>query len=393
MTKIVLILMAFPWGCIEPFEPEFSGDISRVLVVDGEITTGTGPYEIRLSWIRPYESGISYEREAVAVEGAVVRVLDSEGNTYLFNENLPGEYGSDSSAFRAEPGLTYQLLVDTQYGRRFESVPEEMPRVVPISVLYASYEEVTLTGVDGIQRTSDGMQVYADVNSQEGPLYLRYEYKETYEITNWGSFFYRLYLEGYAIYVSRQPHDSTFGGARWPYATDIPDFCWKTFSPPRYLNYQAVAPRSDGRTITIPVHFIPVQNDPRLTRKYAILVRQYAISRQTYEFWRRVELQGDYTGSFYDPVPSRIYSNVYEVDREEPMAAGYFFLSSVSTERLIINREDVPDIPFYYHPQCQFYDVYADVPGDWLKLYSMNTECCFDCRVCADQTAEKPDYW
>ena len=76
--------------------------------------------------------------------------------------------------------------------------------------------------------------------------------------------------------------------------------------------------------------------DDRLNIKYSILVKQYVISRDFYNYFRRIRESNEETGGIYEKTPAQILGNIHCCDDEEN-ALGYFMASAVKTKRIFIH--------------------------------------------------------
>jgi hypothetical protein len=76
------------------------------IVIEGEVTNGAGPYQVKISKTVNFSAGNSFP----PVSGASVQVTDSNnGLVYIFNETTPGLYAANN--FTGVTQHTYQLSV------------------------------------------------------------------------------------------------------------------------------------------------------------------------------------------------------------------------------------------------------------------------------------------
>jgi Domain of unknown function (DUF4249) len=128
-------------GCQDHVKLNFSR-VDKRLVVEGTITNNAGANYINLSYSAKY----TYQPDAAGaasrtVTGAFVSVSDDSGNRYIFKENSPGLYVSDSAEFKGTVGRSYVLHINTPDGKIYGSKAERLNAAVTIDSLY--YEHIS----------------------------------------------------------------------------------------------------------------------------------------------------------------------------------------------------------------------------------------------------------
>ena len=101
---LLLIIIAF--SCRERFDYKPAGSNINVLVVEGAINDGPGPYLVKLSRSVLFDSD-----KRVEASKAEVFVIDDLNKRYDFKETSPGSYFSDSASFRGQIGGIYTLFI------------------------------------------------------------------------------------------------------------------------------------------------------------------------------------------------------------------------------------------------------------------------------------------
>jgi hypothetical protein len=114
-SSLLIILI---YSCREPFDYDLPASSIDALVVEGVVTDGPGPYDIKLSQAIPFNSD-----KQVIVKKAGVYVMDDLNNRFDFKEKNPGQYLSDSATFRGQLGRTYTLFIKTSDGLEYKSSP------------------------------------------------------------------------------------------------------------------------------------------------------------------------------------------------------------------------------------------------------------------------------
>lgn len=110
-------------------------DASGKLVIEGNITNGSGPQVFTLSTNVPFTNTNTYP----AVSGATVTVTDQAGNSYPFTESPSGTYSN--SQLTGVPGNTYTMTVVTK-GVTYTAV-STLPQVVNLDSLSSQNEPIS----------------------------------------------------------------------------------------------------------------------------------------------------------------------------------------------------------------------------------------------------------
>ena len=156
LQVLILVLLMAMNGCIEPYDPDIE-KYDELLVVDGTITEGSGPFIVRLSRSSSYNSIYIFPEE-----GAQVRILDDQGNESILVENDPGIYATEPGYLEGVVGRSYSVDIATTNGNHYMSEPVKMKHAPAIEELYYSYVEVpTEDAFNPLQ----GIQVY--LNSKD----------------------------------------------------------------------------------------------------------------------------------------------------------------------------------------------------------------------------------
>lgn len=112
--------------------------------------------------------------------------------------------------------------------------------------------------------------------------------------------------------------------------------------------------------------FIPFEK--YLNIKYKLTLYQHAITQEAHYFFRVIEQQKGSTGTVFDPPPSEIKGNIFNIKDEHEQVIGFFDASAVSTMEITILAEDIPyDLPEFIYPD--------------------------DCRELENSTTEMPEGW
>jgi hypothetical protein len=352
-------------GCVKPYEPEILEAGDSYLVVEGYLTSGS-PTKILLS----RTSGLSNKEEIKAVTAAVVTVESQNGTTYTLQETSAGEYTAELELDLQDH---YRLNIKTREGKQYLS------EYVPFSNTPA------IDKLSWIQEEDN--HVYIQVNThdpQNSTWYYRWEYEEDWE--------WRAPYPSEVEYVKGEIIPRTF----------VPERCWGHENSKAILIASSLKYGNDlikDHVITI-VPWISW----KITIKYTILVRQYAISRQAYEYYQQIKKNAEELGSLFDPQPVELAGNIYSVDAPNEPVVGFFSAGSVQEQRIFIDNMQLRSWNYnwecrektvtmdslrYYFGHNTLSPFYHDTINNVVIAYADPN--CVDCAHRAHPL--KPDFW
>ena len=316
--------------CIDPYDPQLS-NYESLLVVDALVTDANSSYKVSLSRTFQDENELP-----VYVSDATVFISDDAGNKYNLQYTTKGLYKTDSLDFRGSVGRTYILHVITGEGEEFESDPCKMQPVPEIdSVYFAKSEELINNGTEA----QPGIMIYIDSKGGESNQYYRWEYEETWKFKVPNPKKYE-YIHGpNPNYPEIIP------------VSDIKEICWKSHLSDEIL-IRSIGEGQSGMIEKQPVFFIaPVESD-RLLIQYSVLMKQYSLSKNEYEFWNNLKQINETGGDIFAKQPYSVISNIHSLENPEKRVLGFFQVSAVSEKRKNILFGDVATLgmPFYTYP-------------------------------------------
>ena len=354
-------------SCITQFVPRTTED-KQILVVEGLITDNPGPNTIKLTKSVPLGGASA----ANPLSGCIVTVTDDLSNTYTFRETAKGTYVSDPTAFQGVVGRIYTLHISTNSGAnslRYDSYPEEMKPSPAIDSVF--YEKQTLLeGADGTP-IQEGCQIYLNTHDPTNQTkFYRWEYTETWE------FVLPYYVPNKTCWISNN--------------SDL-------------INIKNTSVLAEDRINRYPLNFIS-NNSDRLKVKYSILVNQYSLNEDEYNYWEKLQNLSEQVGGLYDIIPSSVPSNIDCIDDPNEKVLGYFSVSGSSSKRIFIKDRFQGLVDLYTTCADDTVAVGTFLPNlntsEWLIInhgmpnpYWVITynKGCFDCTVRG--TNVPPDFW
>lgn len=334
--QLLVLLLA---GCIDRIDVDTSTEPER-LIVEGFITDEIKEHQIKLTKTIQF----SNERNT-PVTGAQVSVISSDGDTECFEETLIGTYTSCYD-FQAKANVAYKLRIEWE-GKTIESTEQILPVGKQLdSIIYTPGSRLMLNRADNLVISREGVNISVTLPVVNDVAY------------------YRWFLIPTFVFEAELESNPVF---RRCWITTLYDFT------DLYIHKDL----EGGYNLEIA--FIPTSWD--MVYDYSLLIRQFNISEEAFNYWNSVKKQKKNTGSIFDTPPFSISGNLFNVENPSENILGYFGVYHVSEGRIRWNFDDLP----FEKPQsspCDFY--YRGEPSE--------------CRFCLDfprgkSTFDQPDWW
>jgi len=345
--SIQLIWFSILVGCLSPVDIP-GASVGGQLIVSGQISTI--PYQ------NVVQVGLTpaIERVPFPVSGATIALMDDVGNSYTYYEDEfhPGSYLLPGVA--GIPGRTYHIQVLAPDGFTFESKPEKMPELV--GSLTADYEILTEEFTDGEGTVSNQpfLKVYSDITIPESsePVYLKWSVDEDFLLT---------------------PTDFPD-----PFA-QVPPSCYIT----QNADPQSITLFNSEQTRNSSIGHLLLASrivDYTFLEKHYFTTYQSSLTKEAYEYWRKVDILANNVGSIFDTPPAEIRGNIYRVDDPATEVLGYFQTANQTFDRFYLLPDFFP-FPLLF-PSCPF------VPN--VYVYPNR---CMDCVSVRNSSYRRPEWF
>lgn len=344
----ILILLG---NCIDPYVPKLGG-YGSVLVVEGLITDQNISYTVKLSRTITGKDDIPEK-----VSGATMYVSDNQGMKTDLKEFTPGIYKTDSSVFRGSAGKYYTLHIITSDDQEYQSESCFLEPVGNIDSLFIiKDQEIINNGTE----TADGVRIL--LNSEKGTNdYYRWSFEEEWK--------FRVPNVKKYNYINEE--------TIIPLAT-YKEYCWKKHKSGDVLIKNIDSDQGE-RIENQSVNFIATSKSDRLLLQYSILVKQFSISKNEYDFWTNMKKVNESGDDIFASQPFPVISNIHCVSNPGETVLGYFQVSAVQEKRMNISLSDVLkyDLKLYDYPCKRIEKAPEDYPSGygppltWDGLYEM----------------------
>lgn len=293
-------------GCRKSYIPHVVASNTNYLVVEGVINSGPDSTIINLSRTVNIGDKISSTPEP----DASVTIESDQNKIYPLSAAGNGKYASPP--LNLNRTAKYRLHIVTAEGKDYTSDYETSKTTPPIDSV-------------GFTIQNNGVQVYVSAHDgTNSTRYYRWDYVETWSF--------------HAKYQS-------------PYVTDGKKLNFRTPGQEIYSCYAnnnsstivlgSSARLTKDEIIKNPIVYIASTSE-KVETKYSILVKQYALTSEAYNFWQNLKKNTEQLGTIFDAQPSEVQGNVHcTTDPSEPVI-GYVSVTNTQQKRIFISADQLP---------------------------------------------------
>jgi len=382
LHKACYLLLLSLLCCRKPYNPPAFASAGSYLVVEGVINSGSDSTTIKLS----QTVNVSSANTANPVLHAVLTVLSDQNVSYPLTETTNGNYVS--AGLNLDNTRTYRLSIKTPDNKQYQS------DFAPVTIT----PSIDSIGFNIVNTPVAGIQIYANTHDATNTIkYYRWDYDEAWAFNSkYGS-----------DYVSN-------GNAIVPrtYGQNISNCYANDVSSNIVLG--STTKLSQDVIYQTPIVFIASTSE-KIESEYSILLREYALTADAYNFWVSLKTNTEQLGSIFDAQPSQLQSNIHCITNPSEPVIGYISVCAVSSKRVFIPSAKLPnwvtDYPYmcavdsvlYCAPPFCNNDVYRLlVPGILIPIAPIGNQLnplgflastieCVDCTIRGSKTP--PAFW
>jgi putative hemolysin len=149
------------------------------------------------------------------------------------------------------------------------------------------------------------------------------------------------------------------------------------------------------------LHYVKDQTQ-QLEYKYSLLVNQYSLSENAYNYWENLRKNNQETVDLFGKQPANVKGNIHNINDTTDVALGYFGVSSVQSKRIMVLP--IEGLLFDKAQPCKAYKIENPLPPDrpmyfvndydenWIPYTGIGAPECIFCTM-AGGTTVKPPYW
>jgi len=303
-----LLLILVTSSCREKFDDNLTGSNINVLVVEGAINDGPGPYMVKLS------QSVSFISEKhIEVKKAEVFVIDDLNNRYDFKEKPNGLYFSDSASFRGQMGRIYTLFINTTDSLNYKSTPCTIGQPSQIDSVYFTDESETYFDIHtdisfkSDQRMSTKIDADLAVENIIDSMKIKIVHEPfggiTHKVTHYSITYYTINPISF-IPVLKTNTDYVSGS--------------KIKNIPLYKFYYPVI-RTDTTKIDS-MHLIAHTSG----LNNIFIIKASTISNETFNYYYNLSTQIKGENTFFEPIPVQLTGNIKCINNSKKTAYGLF---------------------------------------------------------------------
>jgi len=293
-------------SCLTPVDIR-TEQIGNKLVVSGQISSIEDQNIIQLG------RTATTERLPVPLSGGSITLFDDLGNTYSYKEDLstPGTYILTGGP--GIPGRTYHIQIVLSTAEVYESKPEKMADTAGnISTHYEIARE-EFTDAEGTVSTQPFAKIYANAGLLANH-YFKWHVEEVY-------------------LLSPTDFPDPFG------TTPPPCFIIQNADPQRITLYNGTELSASS------IHNLLVASrimDYSFWERHYFTTYQSSLTKAAFEYWDKINILANQTGSIFDTPPAQIKGNIFNVNDPSETVFGYFQAVNQTFDRFYMLNSDLP---------------------------------------------------
>lgn len=374
--------LVFMASCIEEYNlPSNATEMYKEeLVIQGRILSGQQS-AIYISQTSPFGKG-----QGKSIETATVTIIGQNGY-----ESEVGVYDNQHSHYAIEttllpPNTLYAVKVIWN-GETYQSDFQELQTSPDI-------DEITY------KETNDGISIHVSTHdAEDGRRAYMWTYEEDWEFHS----DINMFSMGAPILYNSKIYSGT--ASNNPYY-----YCWGHNDSYNIYIYSTENLR-ENRVTEYKLFDIPI-DDIRISYIYSILVKQWSLSDDAYNYFRIQKLYTEESSGLFTPMPTEIQGNMKCISNPDIKVRGYVLAATITSKRFFIYEKDLNNPSEYENCHTSIPDPFngywekwwteyidegkaiAVVPTSSLDLYStLYYQECFDCRKTEGATKKRPDFW
>lgn len=312
---IVIVLLVL-LCCKKAYKPDITATNYNFLVVEGLINTGADSTFIRLSRTVLLDSKTTLKPES----GATITVESDANQVYNLIEKPLGTYSS--APLNLDNTRKYRVRIKAKGATYLSDFVEAKVSPQIDSLNYKVAET--------------GLQIYSNSHDATNRTrYYRWEYNETWQFN--AKYFSGFKADGRAI-VSRDMNTENIYN------------CWGNSIS------SSIVLGSSSKLVNDVIYLNPITLVPsdseKIGIKYSILVKQYALTKEAFEFWELLKKNTENLGSIFDAQPSQLTGNIHNISNAAEPVIGYISAGTVSQRRIYVTKDKLPNWRTTYPFSC-----------------------------------------
>lgn len=325
-------------------------DKEEFLVVDGSFNANGGPHLLKLY----YATGLRVNAQR-PVSDAEINIFEGGTQVGTYTQITPGNYQLVTGELIGIVGQSYHIEIKLANGATYYSIADNIPEKVKGDSVFFDFQYQEETINESIIR-KPFVQVFiaTPLPDNTTPYWLKWEVNRMYS---------------------------------------FPENIWSTFPPPPKICYIPLETNQqelnlfDGGEVAatylpkweVAQRLLPL-SDMEFRGRHYYLVNQQSITEGAYNYWDKVNLVANQTGSIFDAPPAAIPGNIYNLNDPEEVVLGYFELANTDSLRGFFTESDFTN--FYKFPN--------NVCADLANPFARNVRFCCACQLIENANLNRP---
>jgi len=308
-------------GCKKPYNPSVVSSPNHYLVVEGVLDVGDSVTVIKLS--QTVNLGDDVKTSGVA--GYAVTIQDASGAPVTTLQPISGRDGQYASAapLNLDQSKKYRLHIAGD-GKEYASDYIGVKKTPPIDSV-------------GFAPKGNNLNIYVNTHdATNSTRYYRWDYTEAWK-------FHAKYGSGFLV-------DPITKGIRSRTEDEASYYCF-TGDISGNTMIASSAKLSSDVIFQAPVTTILSTNE-KISVRYSILLRQYALTKEGYEFWENIRKNTEQLGSIFDAQPSQLQGNIHSISNPAEPVIGFVTITNVQRKRIFIDNSE---LPLEWYPTYPYY--------------------------------------
>jgi hypothetical protein len=306
LKHIIYILAAISLGaCKAPYAPAPITAVNNYLVVEGLINISDSTY-IKLSRTVNVMSSSTVKPELKAT----ITIESNTGGSYPFKEVGNGVYAAPS--YNLSPINQYRLRIKVANNNTYTSDFVQTKVTPPIDSIIT-------------QAKPDGLHIAVSAHdATNNTRYYRWDYAETWQFSS---------------YFDSHWTSNGMGIVVIPRTNDI-YHCWGNQVSATIL-LATTTGLSQDILQNSPITYVASSSE-KLSVRYSILIKQYALTKDAYDYWTLLKKNTEQLGSIFDSQPSASIGNLHNVNNATEPVIGFISVCTISRQRIYLDFTQLP---------------------------------------------------
>jgi hypothetical protein len=352
-------------------------------VVEGVINSGTDSTIISLSKTVKLSENVNTQ----LISNYTVVVESDQGSNFTLQSEGNGKYAI--GPLNLDISKKYRLHITTPEGKEYASDYVEVKQTQPIDSI-------------GFAPANNNLQIYVNTHdATNNTRYYRWDYAETWRF--------------HSKFQSSSIVDPITKTIRGRGANENIYYCFANDNSSNIVLGSSAKLAQDvifqGPITTI------ASNSEKLEIRYSILLKQYALTKDGYQFWENLKKNTEQLGSIFDAQPSQLTGNIHCITNPAEPVIGYVSVTNTQSKRIFIDNSQLPqtwvekypydciapDSALYFNPRTSQNDVLAYIingngipitviaPMGTILGYTYSSAACTDCTIRGK--VQQPAFW